>query len=390
MRSNRIILFAGAILLLFPLILQGRVFEDLYIHCDRNTYVAGEKIFLKAYLFDRDSMVLSGTSSFAYVELLSPLNRPVAQIKILLENGKGSSLLAIPDTIMNGLYILRGYTNSMKNFMPYGCFMKGLTIINPFSNRFAGLKFTRNSGNLLPYLVKFYPEGGKMIGGISSKVALHAFDRFGNPAIFNGIIADNEGNTITAASTDSTGLGITEFVPLKGRYYTAVNERDKKRFSLPVVYDNGISIHVAERKGDSLELVLIVGNAEEPEYAFASVMIRSLGKELFNRIEYLAGRQKSMVMPAGLLKEGLNDIVVFDGSGKLAAERYIYRSEKSPEIRIPAPRKQYGKREKIRFEINTEESFHSDLVNDFSVSISPVADDTNYPTMNDYLVFGSG
>jgi hypothetical protein len=390
MRSSRIILLAGAILLFFTLILQGRVYEDLYIHCDRNTYAAGEKIFLKAYLFNSDSMVLSGTSSFAYVELLSPLNRPVAQIKILLENGKGSSLLSIPDTIMNGRYILRGYTNSMKNLMPYGCFMKGLTIINPFSNHFAGLKFSRTSGNLLPFKINFHPEGGKMIAGISSKVAIHAFDRFGNPAIFSGIITDNEGNTITAAGTDSTGLGITEFIPLKGMSYTAVNERDQKRFSLPMVNNNGISIHVAERTGDSLELVLTAGNGEVPEYAFANVMIRSRGKVLFSKREYLAGRQKLLVVPVGILEDGLNYIEVSDGSGKLTAGRFIYRSEKRPEIRIPDPQMQYGKREKVRFEISPDEADHSGRNIDFSVSISPVTDDAYIPTMNNYLVFGSG
>jgi uncharacterized protein YfaS (alpha-2-macroglobulin family) len=107
-------------------------FEDIYIHSDRENYIAGEYFWFNAYLFNRQSLALSSESSFAYIELLDPGNQPVSQTKIRLENGSGGGGFMLPDSLSSGEYTLRAYTNWMKNFLPDGCFMETITIYNPF------------------------------------------------------------------------------------------------------------------------------------------------------------------------------------------------------------------------------------------------------------------
>src|SRR5512133_1063991 len=97
-------------------------FEDIYIHTDRESYTAGESVWFSTWLSDRVSGKLSDESSIAYVEILDPYNRPVVQAKALLEKGTGTGLIELPDTLINGSYTLRAYTNRMKSFMPEGCF----------------------------------------------------------------------------------------------------------------------------------------------------------------------------------------------------------------------------------------------------------------------------
>ncbi|HPB13980.1 MAG TPA: hypothetical protein PK172_08705, partial [Bacteroidales bacterium] len=109
--------------------------EEMYVHTDREEYVAGEDLWLAAYLFDGKTATLSGGSSLAYIEILNPENRPVVQKRIRLENGTGPGNLELPDSLSTGTYCLRAYTGWMKNFLPDNCFMKPVYITNALSGK---------------------------------------------------------------------------------------------------------------------------------------------------------------------------------------------------------------------------------------------------------------
>ena len=104
--------------------------EEIYVHTDRQDYIAGEEIWMKAYLIDRQSFKLSNESRIAYIEILNQENRPVLQKRIKLDFGSGPGQLVLPDTLSSGYYTMRAYTNWMKNFLPANCFTKRLKIIN--------------------------------------------------------------------------------------------------------------------------------------------------------------------------------------------------------------------------------------------------------------------
>ena len=52
--------------------------EEIFIHSDRNEYIAGEDLWFNVYLTDRQNGTPSLSSQIAYVELLNRENRPVA------------------------------------------------------------------------------------------------------------------------------------------------------------------------------------------------------------------------------------------------------------------------------------------------------------------------
>lgn len=109
--------------------------EEVYVHTDRDEYIAGEPVWFNAYLFNRLSLGLYEESSVIYVELLNSLNLPVIQKKIRIEKGSGAGIISLPDTLSTGKYLLRAYTNWMKNFLPDNCFMKEISVYNSISSR---------------------------------------------------------------------------------------------------------------------------------------------------------------------------------------------------------------------------------------------------------------
>ncbi len=113
--------------------LSGRGNEMIYLHTDREDYIAGENIWFTIYLLDARSQRLTSSSNLAYVEILNHENRPVMQKRIRLTGGTGPGEAILPDTLSSGSYLLRAYTWAMKDFLPDGCFMKRINIYNALS-----------------------------------------------------------------------------------------------------------------------------------------------------------------------------------------------------------------------------------------------------------------
>jgi hypothetical protein len=104
--------------------------EEIFVHTDRESYIAGENLWFSISLFDRKSGHLSSGSKIVCFEILNPENKPVAQKRVRMDKGSGMGQIDLPDTLGAGTYTVRAYTNWMKNFMPYNCFMKDINVFN--------------------------------------------------------------------------------------------------------------------------------------------------------------------------------------------------------------------------------------------------------------------
>ncbi len=104
--------------------------EEIFVHTDKENYIAGEDLWFNINLIDRQSSHLSVDSKIVYFEVLSPENKPVAQKRIRMDKGSGTGQIELPDTLSTGTYTIRAYTNWMKNFMPYNCFIKDVSVYN--------------------------------------------------------------------------------------------------------------------------------------------------------------------------------------------------------------------------------------------------------------------
>jgi hypothetical protein len=143
--------------------------EEVYLHIDRDKYIAGEDIWFSIYSIDRETGKLSARSAVAYVELLNPWNMPVIQKRLQLSGGRGEGNFLLPDSISSGTYTIRAYTNWMKNFLPDNCFMYDIDVYNPFK----GSDFWRKVDSAKSFDARFFHESGKTLDGLVNKVAVN-------------------------------------------------------------------------------------------------------------------------------------------------------------------------------------------------------------------------
>jgi len=126
------ILYPISILLLFfclSLNAENRITERVFVHTDKNSYIAGEDILLKFYVVD-NYFQPSVLSKVGYVEI-SDTNRPQMQLMLALENGRGAGVISIPRDIPTGIYQLSAYTRYMRNEGENAFFRKQIAIVNP-------------------------------------------------------------------------------------------------------------------------------------------------------------------------------------------------------------------------------------------------------------------
>lgn len=101
--------------LLLPLLSRAQaVPEQVWVSTDRNTYVAGDCIWVSAFCFDATASgrKLSAQSKVAYVELLSS-EGTAATMRLSLLGGRGGGVMAIPGNVPTGTYLLAAYTRCL-------------------------------------------------------------------------------------------------------------------------------------------------------------------------------------------------------------------------------------------------------------------------------------
>jgi hypothetical protein len=364
-------------------------YEDIYIHSDRDIYIAGEYFWFNTYLLNRQSSSLSKLSSYAYVELLDPDNKPVSQIKVRLKNGTGGAGFRIPDSLSTGEYTLRAYTSWMKNFLPDGCFMKEVTVYNPFSDapfkRIVPSKF--KAGSI--YSLYFFPEGGRILNGFVNKVGLRIFDKKGTGSHFYGYLSDGLNDTITKVIVDSMGIGSFEFLALHGRNYKIVSYDRKMTFPLPETDRTGYSIAVKNTANHSLSITVNNGSSTNITNNFFYLVIQYRGSILYTgRIDF-EGNSTVVPVAENLLIPGINQITIFNAGGYPVCNRFVFKQFTSGENIGLAMIDTAGKSENVKIEISIDSGIISkNLLSNFSLSVSAICGKEPASDISEYSVTG--
>jgi hypothetical protein len=364
-------------------------FEDIYIHSDRETYIAGEYFWFNAYLFNRQSLALSSESSFAYIELLDPGNQPVSQTKIRLENGSGGGGFMLPDSLSSGEYTLRAYTNWMKNFLPDGCFMETITIYNPFSENLFKKKTEGDFPDNSDYNLAFYPEGDRLLSGFINKVGVRVYSKSGEAKTFKGYLSDGIKDSLITVVVDSSGIGAFEFFAEPGKSYKLKSKKDKNIFPLPLISQTGFSLSVKKLANDSLKITVNSTIAETgSNYFYLVIQVR--GNILFGTREYFSGKNKEFLIAGNELSPGINQISVFDSGGNPVCNRLVFKPFPLSDQSIIKTGEKFGRREKISLEIDLDTNLISEADrSNFSLSVSAKNGPSKNPDISDYIIAGN-
>src|SRR5260221_6883607 len=321
---------------------QYNLQEKVYMHVNKSFYVTGEILWFKIYDVDGNTNKMLDLSKVAYVELLDNNHVAVMQTKIGLNQGKGSGSLFIPVSLTNGHYLLRAYTGWMKNFSADYFFEKQIIIVNPVKVSTAQVKPVPTG-----YDVQFFPEGGHLVKGLTSKIAYKVTGIDGKGEECKGAIINQQNDTIVRFKTFKYGIGSFVFTPLANNVYKAVIDINNKVISkeFPDVSESGYVINTnANDEGWDVN----IQNSDNKQTSNVFLLVHNKYSVKIAEEATLVNGTAHFNINKNKLDDGLSYVTLFDDRQRPLCERVVFkRPAKKLIISAAADAQTYNTRKKV-------------------------------------------
>ncbi|PWG81316.1 TonB-dependent receptor plug domain-containing protein [Pararcticibacter amylolyticus] len=330
----------------FSVYLQNSFQEKIFVHTDRNSYLAGETIWFSIYYAEAYTNLPAKTSSVAYIELINSNKKPIMQSTIALNHGRGNGALYIPADLPSGYYTLRSYTNWMKNFSADFYFHKDIPVYNTLREEAPPATQEKES-----YAIQFFPEGGNLVTNLSSNIAFKATDQRGKGFNFQAAVINSTNDTIVKFHSLESGLGSFNFRPKSGETYRVWAKSASGTVfstSLPRVFEKGV-VMLAKEDGNSISLSV---QSNTPVIKKFVLFVHSGQRIVFLDSLDAADIQKGFHVPVKMLGDGISHFTLFSSDGKALCERlYFKKPENLLHIEVAADKDSYRTREKVQLKI---------------------------------------
>jgi hypothetical protein len=360
--------------------------EKVYLHFDRPYYTSGETIWVKAYLTAGAFHLPSTLSRTIYIELISGQGEVVRQVKLLSINGSATGDFVLPDSLESGRYLVRGYTNWMKNAGEDYFFHRLVRIWNGYDQSPAKTSAEKNID------VQFFPEGGDLVNGISSKVAFKAVASDGLGRQIKGKVVDESDVLLCEFRSNVLGMGAFTLTPVKGKSYRAIIENYQLQVELPPTKESGLAMSI-KNSPNSANLLLRIETRDRADLKTIYILAQTRGIVCYAARMDMSANIMMANIPKSKFPSGIAQITVTNQDGTPLAERLAFVNElEQMSIEVIPDKTSYFPRELVTLRIQATHANGTPAVADLSLAVcddSQVLPDENRETIGTYLMLSS-
>ncbi|MCU0393779.1 MAG: hypothetical protein MUE81_21920, partial [Thermoflexibacter sp.] len=351
--------------------------ENAYLHTDKTQYVAGETIWFKAYL--QNELAHIELSKTLYVELINEENQLVQRLQLSVNQFSTHGNFDLADSINDGNYRIRAYTNYMRNWDTEAFFEKNIQIIN--HNKQKTTVFPKLSADID---IQFFPEGGDLVYDLPNKLGFKAVDTNGEGVLVEGEVWDSEGVKSATFKSNEMGIGSFKLNPVGGRAYKATvrwaNQSKTITVAMPRILPQGYVMNIEHLPNEKLRLKVYCSLPQKNFWIIA----QSKGKVFYTHSDSLISSVFIEDIPKEIFPDGLVQFTLFDAQGIPHAERLVHiRFSPTILLNIGKNKQNYKPREKIELTIFAQDIDSKAIEGDFSLAvidaekINPISEEDN-------------
>ena len=353
--------------------------EKAYLHFDNTSYYVGDTIWFKAYVTLAEQQTFSQISRPLYVELVDQTGHIADKQIIKLTQGEGNGQFILPPSMLSGYYEVRAYTRWMLAFNEPQYFSRTFPIYQLTNSDKLERSITtyelsssmenRPSETEEKLNVRFFPEGGQLVEGVTSQVAFKAESKNEGNIELSGTIYTKEGAEITSFETLHDGMGRFEYTPSAQPAIAKVDFQGKKyEFTLPQALPNGYVLSTVNNAGALL--VKVSCNAATPQDTLA-VFISHQGRPYVHQlISCRADAPQEFILPTRKLPAGVLQVSLINRAGNTLCERFVFSNPRAPlQLSAEGLKEVYTPYAPIRCELQVKNAKGEPVSGDVSVSI---------------------
>ncbi len=342
--------------------------EKVYLHFDRPTYFRGDTIWYKAYVVIGQKHQLSALSKVLHVELIGPNDSVYKRENLALISGVAWGDFSLSKKLKSGNYYIRAYTNYMRNesldlFFEQKLNILGVTTISDVEDASNDIK------------IQFYPEGGELVNGLSSKVVVKASYQNNMNDTLKGTILDNKGIEIVHFKTNQQGLTSFNLTPEEGKNYKArilFSKADSILINLPSAKQKGLNLSVNNSSPDSIWIKVALNTKlfNEKKHSKFYLITQQGGKPLFATTGQLETPIFITSISKAKIPSGIVQFTLFDENGKPLNNRIAYiKNSDTIKFSLTPNTNRFKIRQKVKFDITSTNSNNLPVQGAFSVSV---------------------
>ena len=349
--------------------------EKVYLHFDKPYYMAGETMWFKGYLFDGTTHKIDSVSRVTYVDLIDETNVTIIASRVLNCDGSTNGDIALPDSLPEGVYQIRAYTNYMRNYSEEFFFHQDFKIYQgAIKNRLTD----SNAKKMLEAVdVQFFPEGGNSVIGLDSRIGFKALNILGKGVDIEGFVLDNAKDTVVAFHTEHLGMGIFNYTPESQKTYTAyVKEEEGKYrpYSLPYAHEQGFTMAVDNLSSKEKVKVFIANNSPKPADKSTEIIVvaHQRGQVIFMAKGNETQKSFGLSIPKNKIPDdGIVQITLMNVKGEPLCERLIFNNQdKQINLKIVPDKVNYKIREKVTLNLEATNAEGKPVEGSFSVAVT--------------------
>lgn len=300
--------------------------ESMFIHTNKTTYLTGENIWFKVYVYDKLNKKPSIETKNIYVGIFDSKGNQVSKKLYLAKNGATDNSIKIDSSFSSGFYFLKANTKWMNNFREDDSFVQKIQILNPQKNSTQKAKISSKE-----FDIQFLPEGGHLVNNIKNTLGIKILDDKGAGTSASGAIYNSKGEQITNFKTNFLGIGKLSFTPFKKEIYTAkITLQNSKEITIPIsdIKEKGINISVDNFRKDKTVISLRTND----------ITLKEINKKNYTLLIHQNGASSSIPIsfdkkiqrisiPKEKLNNGVNIVTLFDGKTPILERMFFNLKE---------------------------------------------------------------
>ena len=301
--------------------------EKVYLHLDKPYYAIGDDIWFKAYTVNTKTLAPSEISKILYVELINEKDSLKRMLKLPLMGGITWGDFKLTDSLGEGNYRIRAYTNYMRNFGTDFFFDKNIKVGNGWANKvftFTEYKFSKeNNADKVNASIRFEDKNG---------VAYKDNDVSYEVQLDYRTIAKGKAKTNGSGEANLSFTNNQSFLNKKGKIIATITLENKQKVvkSIPITStSNDVDVQFLPEGGAMVE--------ELPQkIAVKAINGAGLGEDVKAKIVDQTGAEVTSIETTHL---GIGSFILNMQTGKVYTAKVTFKDGSQKDFRLPLAQK---------------------------------------------------